>query len=160
MNITALIINSLAVFGVLFSFFKEKKKTIKALKIAGKTFFKFLPMVLIIVILVGLLLGFVSSNQIETFFGQQSGIIGVIIIGALGAVLHIPALIAFPLAGSLLESGASVASVAAFITTLTMVGTVYIPMEIRILGKKFALLRNGLSFVVAILIALIMGTIL
>lgn len=160
MSATALIINGLAFAGFLFSFRKDKEKSIKALKVAGKSFFKMLPMVLIIVILVGLLLGFVPPGEIEKFFGAQSGLFGVLIIGGAGAILHIPSLIAFPLAGSLRESGASVASTAAFITTLTMIGTVYLPVEIKILGKKFAILRNGLSFVIAIVISLLMGLIL
>ena len=48
----------------------------------------------------------------------------------------------------------------AFITTLTMIGVVTLPLEIKELGKKMALLRNGLSFIIAIVIALIMGVIL
>ncbi len=160
MSSTAAIINGLAVLGFVVSFFKGKGKTLQALKMAGKSFFKILPMVLIIVVLVGLLLGFVPPTQIEKLFGAQSGLLGVLIIGGAGAILHIPSLIAFPLAGSLRESGASVAATAAFITTLTMIGTVYLPVEIKILGKKFALLRNGLSFIVAIAISLLMGLIL
>ena len=85
---------------------------------------------------------------------------GVLIVGAAGAVLHIPALLSFPLAASLLEEGASVSAVAAFITTLTMIGTITLPLEIKELGKKMAILRNGISFVIAIIIALIMGVIL
>lgn len=150
----------MAVIGLLISLYKDKNKTIKALKVAGKTFINLLPITLIIIILVGFLMGFVPPSQIEGFFGQQSGILGVLTISIIGALIHIPSLIAFPLAGSLLESGASISSVAAFITTLTMVGTAFIPLEIKILGKKFALLRNGLSFIVALLIALMMGLIL
>lgn len=160
MSSTALIINAFGIVGFMVSFIKGREKSIKALKVAGKSFFKILPMVLIIVVLVGLLLGFVPPKGIETFFGAQSGILGVLIIGGVGAILHIPSLIAFPLAGSLVESGASVTSAAAFITTLTMIGTVYLPVEIKILGRKFALLRNGLSFLVAIIISLLMGLIL
>lgn len=160
MSMTAIIINFLALIGFLMSFFKNRNKSLQSLKVAGKSFIKILPMVLIIVILVGLLLGFAPPEQIERFFGRQSGIIGVLIIGLVGALLHIPSLIAFPLAGSLLESGASIASAAAFITTLTMIGTIYLPLEIKILGKKLALLRNGLSFIVAIVISLLMGIIL
>ncbi|MBS3736226.1 MAG: permease [Candidatus Bipolaricaulota bacterium] len=160
MSSTAAIVNGLAVLGLVVSFFKGKGKTVQALKVAGKSFFKILPMVLIIVVLVGLLLGFVPPSQIEKLFGAQSGLLGVLTIGAAGAILHIPSLIAFPLAGSLRESGASVAATAAFITTLTMIGTVYLPVEIKILGKKFALLRNGLSFLAALAISLLMGLIL
>ena len=64
------------------------------------------------------------------------------------------------LAASLLDGGASISVVAAFITTLTMIGTVTLPLEIKELGKKMALLRNGMSFLIAILIAFIMGAIL
>ena len=75
-------------------------------------------------------------------------------------MLHIPALTAFPMAASLLQKGASLAAVAAFITTLTMVGMVTLPLEIKQLGRKMALMRNGFSFLTAVLIALIMGVIL
>jgi len=117
-------------------------------------------MVFIIIIAIGLLLGFVPPDQISTFVGDQSGAGGVLLIGLVGALMHIPALLSFPLASSILENGASVTAVAAFITTLTMIGMITLPLEIKILGKKMALLRNGISFVIAILIAFIMGMIL
>ena len=74
--------------------------------------------------------------------------------------MHIPALLSFPLAASLLEEGASVSVVTAFIITLTMIGTITLPIEIKELGRELALLRNGISFVIAILIALVIGVIL
>ncbi len=160
MNVTALIINSIAIAGVLIAFMKNKQKATASLKIAAMSFIKILPMVFLIIIVIGLLLGFIPPEQISRFIGEQSGIAGVLLVGAVGALLHIPALLSFPLAASILERGASVAAVAAFITTLTMIGMITLPLEISILGKKMALLRNGLSFVVAIIIALIMGVIL
>ncbi len=160
MNATAIVINVIAVAALLMAFIKDRKKAIKSLKIAGKSFIRMLPMVFIIIIIIGLLLGFVPPDQISKFVGEQSGMTGVLIVGAAGAVLHIPALLSFPLASSLLEEGASVSAVAAFITTLTMIGTITLPLEIKELGKKMAILRNGISFVIAIIIALIMGVIL
>jgi hypothetical protein len=41
-----------------------------------------------------------------------------------------------------------------------MVGLVTAPMEIKTLGRKFTLLRNGLGFISALVIAVIMGVIL
>jgi uncharacterized membrane protein YraQ (UPF0718 family) len=84
----------------------------------------------------------------------------VLIGAALGAVLFIPGLIAFPLARSVLDMGAGVTAIAAFVTTLTMIGFVFLPLEIKELGTKFALIRNGLSFVAALLIAVLMGLVL
>ncbi len=160
MNITALIINSIAIVGLLIAFVKNKEKAFTSLKIALKSFIKLLPIVFIIIIFIGLLLGFVPPEQISRFVGEQSGIGGVLLIGVVGALMHIPALLSFPLAASMLESGASITAIAAFITTLTMIGMITLPLEIKILGKKMALLRNGLSFIVALLIAFLMGMIL
>ncbi|MBN1861744.1 MAG: permease, partial [Candidatus Thermoplasmatota archaeon] len=151
MNYTALIINILALAGLLIASITNREKAKKSLKMAGITFIKMLPMVLLIIIFIGLLLGFVPPEQISRFVGEQSGVGGVLLIGVVGALMHIPALLSFPLAASMLESGASITAVAAFITTLTMIGMITLPMEIKILGKKMALLRNGLSFAIAIL---------
>ncbi len=160
MNVTAIFINVFALICLTYGFYRNKEKAIQSLKNAAKSLFGILPTVLVIIIIIGLMLGFIPPSEISRFVGEQSGIMGVLIVGAVGSVLHIPALISFPLGASMLESGATVTAVAAFITTLTMIGMVTLPMEIKILGKKFALLRNGLSFGIAIIIALLMGAIL
>ena len=160
MNITVIIINAVAIICLLVSFIRDRGKTWRSLKVAGKMFIKMLPTVLTIIVVIGLINGFVGPEQISMLIGSQSGIMGIIIIGLVGAVMHIPSIISFPLAASLLEKGASISAVAAFITTLTMIGTITLPLEIKLLGKKMALLRNGMSFIIAIIIALIMGAIL
>lgn len=160
MNSTTIFINIFAISCLIFAFIKDRAKTKRSLILAVKSFFRIIPTVLIIIILIGLLLGFVPSSEISKIVGEQSGVGGVILVALFGAILHIPALISFPLAASLLKSGASIVAVAAFITTLTMIGTVTLPLEIKELGKKIALLRNGISFIIAIIIAFIMGAIL
>ncbi|MBO8179894.1 MAG: permease [Archaeoglobus sp.] len=160
MSVTAILINGIAIVALSIAFIKDKEKTIQSLKIAGKSFIRILPLVLVIILVIGLLLGFTPPDQISRFAGEQSGLWGVLLVGAVGALMHIPSLLAFPLAASLLENGAGVGVVAAFITTLTMVGIATLPLEIRELGKSIALLRNSISFVIAIIIALIMGAIL
>jgi len=145
---------------LIFAFIKNRAKARQALTAALKSFFRILPIVLIIIILIGLLLGSVPQSQISKIVGREAGFGGVLIVALLGALLHIPSLVSFPLAASLLKSGASVTSVAVFITTLTMIGMVTLPLEIKELGKKMALLRNGISFLIAIIIGILMGTIL
>jgi len=114
-------------------------------------------MIFIILIVIGILLGFVPEETISKIIGENSNFIGIILIGFTGAIMHIPSLISFPLASSLIEKGASVTSVAVFITTLTMIGFVTLPLEIREMSKKFAFLRNGISFIIAVIIGLLMG---
>jgi uncharacterized membrane protein YraQ (UPF0718 family) len=160
MSTTSLLINGLAIIGLLLSLLKGRQKTVRALKIAGKSLIKLGPAMGMVILLIGVLLGFLPKQVIAGIVGSGSGFGGILLAALFGAVLYMPSLVAFPLAGSLLSDGASVAAVGALITTLTMVSTVTLPLEIKILGRKLALLRNGLSFAVALCIALLMGMIL
>jgi uncharacterized membrane protein YraQ (UPF0718 family) len=160
MSTTAWIVNVLALFGLVLSLIEDRRKTVRALAAGGRAALQIVPAVGTVILAIGLLLGFVPSDAIAQFLGTKHGFAGTFLIALLGAVLYMPALAAFPLAGSLLKSGASVTSVAAFITTLTMVGTVTLPLEVKVFGKKFTFLRNGLSFGIALLIAAIMGWVL
>lgn len=160
MDFTVVLINALAIGALLFAFVKDRGKAMKALKVALISLIRILPNVLAIIVLIGLLSAFIPPEEIAQFTGEQSGFAGVVITALLGAVLYIPSLISYPLAGSLLDSGASVSVVAAFITSLTMVGLVTLPLEIKEMGKKMALLRNGFGFLMAITIAFLMGVIL
>ena len=159
-NITVIIINLFAILGIGFSFYKNKQKSMKALKIALKGTINMAPAIGIIIILVGLLMGFFQPELISKLLGNQSGFIGIALASVAGAILMIPSLIAFPLTASLVESGASIPVAAAFITTLTMIGFVTLPIEIKEMGKKLTFLRNGISLVMAVAIALIMGALL
>ncbi len=159
-NPTVLIINLLAILGISFSFYKNKDKSVKALKVALKGTLNMAPAILIILVLVGLLMGFFKPEFISKLLGNQTGIIGITLASLAGTILMIPSLVAFPLTASLVESGASISVAAAFITTLTMIGFVTLPIEIKEIGKKLTLLRNGISFIIAVGIALIMGVIL
>ena len=160
MNFTFVFVNLFAFICLLLAFVRDRERGKRALAIALKSFLRILPVVIATVILIGLILGFVSKDQISEVIGKQAGLKGVLTVALLGAVLHIPSIISFPLAASLLRVGASVTSVAVFITTLTMIGIATLPIEVRELGRKFAVLRNSLSFLIAILIGLIMGRIL
>ena len=160
MSLTAIAVNALAVVALIVSSICDRTKTWKSLGVALKSCIRIVPMVLFIIIFIGLMLGFMPPDKISRIIGEQSGFGGVIITAVLGSLLHIPSLISFPLAASLLKVGASVTATAAFITTLTMIGTVTLPLEIKEMGRKFALLRNGMSFIIAIIIAVIMGMIL
>ncbi len=160
MNSTAIFINIFSLIFLLIAFLKDRRKTKQALKVAIKAFFNILPTVLYIIILIGLLFCFVPSVKISAIIGEQSGLSGILIVAMFGSVMHIPSLISFPLAASVRENGASIVAVAAFITTLTMIGLFTLPLEIKELGKKMAILRNGLSFIFAVIIALIMGAVL
>ena len=157
---TIITIYSLLAVGLIASLIKSKEKTKKAFKIAGKAFLKSAPSLLTVLGIVGLTLGILTPETITKLVGSEAGFTATIVASIIGAITLIPSLVAFPLAGSLLRSGATVMTISAFVTTLVMVGIVTAPMEIKELGKKFTLLRNGFGFLAALIIAGIMGVLL
>jgi len=56
--------------------------------------------------------------------------------------------------GELLKEGVSLIAVTSFIISWTTVGIIQLPAEILMLGKRFAITRNIISFLSAILIAI------
>lgn len=157
---TALLINLLAIIALVIAWFTNRTKTRQALLIAWRSLLSILPSIVMVVLLIGLILGLFSPEQLSSWLNARAGWTGLFVTGLIGAILHIPAIIAFPLSGTLLKAGAAVGIIATFITTLTMIGVVTLPLEIKELGKRFALLRNGLSFLAALVIGWLMGIIL
>ena len=145
-------------FGLLgLSYAKNKKKTAMSLKRAWRMFLNVLPQFSSILLLVGLLLAVLNPSVIQQIIGENSGIYGMLITGFLGSVSLVPAIIAFPIAAELLKNGAGLMQIAVFISTLTTVGFVTFPLEVRYLGKKTALLRNVLAFLFSFAVAAVTG---
>ncbi|MBI9093730.1 MAG: permease [Sphaerochaeta sp.] len=157
---TISIIYALLALALVFSLFKSKEKTKKAFKVAGKALLKTAPSLVAMLGIVGLILGLLTPETIASLIGAEAGFFATAIAAVIGSVTLIPSLVAFPLAGSLLRSGATVMTISAFITTLVMVGVITAPMEMKVLGKRFTLLRNGLGIIAALLIAFLMGILL
>ncbi|PKM87171.1 MAG: permease [Firmicutes bacterium HGW-Firmicutes-12] len=143
------------------SFVKDRKKTILALIKSWKMFLTVLPQFIAILLLVGLLLAAVMPETIQNIIGAGSGVFGIVISSLVGAFSLVPVLIAFPIASELLKNGAGIMQMTVFISTLTTVGFVTLPLEVKYLGKKTAVLRNVLalvfSFVVAYAVKVVMS---
>ncbi|QOX77523.1 permease [Trichlorobacter lovleyi] len=144
---------------LLLSWWFDREKTHRALKIGAKSLHVLLPKILGMIALVGLVLALVPPGLITKLFSFR-GIGGFVLVAAIGAIITMPAPIAFPLVGSLLRLGAAPATLATFVTTLTMVGIITAPIEISYFGRRFTLIRQSLSFVTAVIIGLLMGVFL
>ena len=142
------------------SFVKDKEKTALSLKRAWKMFVNVLPQFVAILLLVGLLLAVVTPETIQRIIGADSGLLGMFITSLFGAITLVPVLIAFPVAAELLNNGAGITQIVVFISTLTMVGFVTLPMEIKYLGKKAAILRNVFAYLFAFATAFIIVAVL
>jgi uncharacterized membrane protein YraQ (UPF0718 family) len=148
---------AIAFAALLFSFAKSRENTVLALKKAWKAFENILPQFLSILIIIGVMLAVLTPEQISKLLGSESGWFGVIFASIIGSVTLIPGFVAFPLAAALLKSGAGYMQIAAFVSTLMMVGIVTIPLEIKYFGKKATLIRNGAAFIFSLIVAFVMG---
>ena len=144
----------------LISFIADQKKTFKGIKKGIMMFIKILPTLLSVIILVSVVLYFVSNDFIVEYLGKDAGFGAYISAALIGSVSIIPGFISYPLAGILVKGGVGLSVIAVFITTLKMVGILTIPIEAKFFGLKTTLIRNGLSFLGAIIVGTIMAIIL
>jgi uncharacterized membrane protein YraQ (UPF0718 family) len=142
---------------LLLSALKDRAKTAAALKKAWKAFEGILPQFLTVLLLVAAMLALVDQDVISHVLGTESGPWGVLGAALVGAITLIPGFVAFPAAAALLREGAGPTQIAAFISSLMMVGVVTLPMEIRYFGKKASLMRNSFAFAFSLLAALFVG---
>lgn len=154
----AIWVGTLIFLGV--SLAKDKVKTKRALKMALGMGKGMVVSILSIIFAIGLILTLLPPTEIAVFVSNQSFLLATVVAALFGTITLIPAFIAFPLVGTLVNAGVGVVASVAFLTTLTMVGVVTFPLEKKAFGTKFTAVRNGLSFLFAIAIALVMGVII
>ena len=146
-----------AALGLAVSFMKSRDKTKAAVKKAFKAFEGILPQFLVVLVLVAITLSVLDTATVSRFLGAESGALGVLIASAVGAITLIPGFVAFPAAAALLEGGAGATQIAAFVSSLMMVGVVTLPMETKYFGRKAAVMRNLLAFGFSLVAALFVG---
>jgi uncharacterized membrane protein YraQ (UPF0718 family) len=65
------------------------------------------------------------------------------------------ALTSYVIGGEFLQKGVSLLAVTAFVMTWTTVGIAMLPLEAKMLGTRFAVWRNILNFIFAIIISIV-----
>ena len=152
-----LIITGVAVVALLVSLIADRGKTLRALRIAGRRFVGLLPSFLTMLAAVSLVLALVPQQTIARYLGGENTWLATLAGALAGSVTLMPGFIAFPLAGILLERGVAYMALSAFTTTLMMVGVLTYPIERRYLGPRVTVIRNALSLLVALAVAVVTG---
>ncbi len=124
---------------------KSREKTKAAAMKGLKALAGILPQMATVVIAISMGLAMLDPATISRFIGNDSGWVGTVVAGLLGSITLIPGFVAFPAAGELLRGGAGTLQIAAFVSSLMMVGVVTLPMEIKYFGKRAAVTRNALA---------------
>lgn len=157
---TSIILYSLAIILLIISFIKDKSKTKEAIILGLKSFENILPQFLCIIISVGILLSFFTTDTISKILGNSSGFWGIILADIIGAIAMMPTFVAFSLGNTLLLNGAGYSQVGALVSSLVLIGLMTFPLEAKYIGKRAALLRNLIAFLFSIIVGIILGRIM
>jgi len=153
------ILLAITALAVIASLIADRRKTLMGVRGGLRMFVKLLPALVAVLAAVSLLMAAVHPATLERWLGG-GGPVPFVAALLVGSIALIPGFVAFPLAGVLKDHGATVAVLAAFITTLLMVGVVTLPIEIEFFGRRIAVWRNLLAFGGAVVVALVMAAIL
>lgn len=129
---------------------KAKKAAISALK----PLYRALPIMIGVLLLVSLIPNLVPKDMLSLLF-RGNLLIDPFIAAALGSVLAGNPVNSYIIGGEFLNLGISIVAVSAFLVSWVTVGIIQLPAETMMLGKRFGVKRNILSFVFSIAVAII-----
>jgi hypothetical protein len=119
-----------------------------------RSFKRSLPILLGILMLLSLASATIPKSLYSTIFtGNQ--IVDPLIGASMGSIAGGNPLTSYIIGGELRVQGISMLAITAFIVAWVTVGLIQLPAEALMLGKRFALVRNGISFVTAVIIAVL-----
>ena len=140
---------------LLLSAFRDIEKTKKALKVTGRVALTVLPVLFMIFILMGVIEAFVSKEVIAQWLGSGSSVLSIVIGEIVGCVALIEPAAVFPFGGFLHKSGANYGTIVGFVMTAILIGIATFPLEMKLFGKRFTIVRNILTFVIVFIIGII-----
>ena len=137
----------------------DRSALVQTLKSSTRQFVNLVPIFMAVILSIGLFTTFISEEILSSIFSGNPALDT--LWGALfGSILAGNPINSYVIGGELLEYGVSLFAVSAFITAWVTVGLVQLPAEIASFGKKFALVRNAVAFVMSLGIAALTVTFL
>ena len=121
---------------------------------ATGTFVNILPIILGMLLLTSWVMT-VMPDEIITALFSGHGVPDALLGASIGSIAAGHPVVSYVLGGELLTAGVSLIAVTALIVSWVTVGVVQLPAEALLLGKRFAIYRNLISFVSALAVALL-----
>lgn len=112
------------------------------------------PLLLGVIGLVGLFQAIVTPKMLASLFRGNS-LLDTLIGTLTGSIAAGNPIVSYLIGGELLDNGISLYAVTAFILSWVTLGFVQLPAEVEVFGGEFTLIRNILSFIFTMLIAVL-----
>jgi hypothetical protein len=123
-----------------------------AVKKTIRTFINVLPVIVGMILATSLVVT-VFPEQISARLFGNGDTLDALLGGSIGSVAAGNPLASYILGGELLRGGVGLIAVTALVVTWVTVGIAQLPAEALMLGTRFAIYRNVISFITAIMIA-------
>lgn len=141
---------------LLVSLWRSRTRTERVLCQAFKSVKKIMMWTVMIIVIVGMMLAFLSPAMISASLGGSSGVMGVVLGLVLGSVAHVPSFVAFPMSARLLEQGAAYPPVGSFLVTLMGISLTSLPLELSYFGRRVTVMRHVMCVVIACAFAILL----
>ena len=146
MFIPTLIMGALALVLILIAVSRGNGDHMVGLKSAWVMTIQVLPLLLFAFIVAGMVQVLIPKELIAKWVGAESGMRGIFIGTIAGGIAPGGPYVSLPIVAGLMKAGAGIGTLVAFLTGWSLWSIGRLPMDVGILGWKFALIRLGVTF--------------
>jgi len=146
MLVPTIIMGALAVILLLIGSYRGEGQHIVGMRSALRMTVEILPLLIFAFIVAGMVQVLVPQQLLSKWVGAESGMRGVLIGTVTGALAPGGPYVSLPVAAGLLQAGAGVGTMVAFLTGWSLWAVSRLPMEVGIMGWKFTLIRIASTF--------------
>lgn len=148
LNITVVIMFLLASVLTVLAYLKDASLPLEGLKDGGKLFLNILPALVLAFIAAGMIGKVLPRELMTQWLGEDSGMRGMCIATLAGAVTPGGPFVQFPIVAALLNAGAGIAPLMAYITSWSLLGiNRFLIYEVSLLGWKLSLTRMAAGLI-------------
>lgn len=146
MLLPTVVLGVLALALVLIGYHRGQGEHIAGLKAGGDLLLQVLPLLVFAMIVAGMAPLLVPRQLLLKWVGAASGMRGILIGTVAGGLAPGGPYVSLPLVVVLLQAGASIGTVVAFLTGWSLWALSRLPMEVAIVGYKVTLIRLATTF--------------
>lgn len=149
MLIPTIIMGVIAVILLAVAFTRGEGEHIAGLKSSWEMILQIIPLLIFAFIISGLVRVMLPEDIIAKWVGTESGFRGIMIGTVAGAFTPGGPYVSLPIVAGLVQTGASIGTIVAFITGWSLWAFSRLPLEVGILGWKVTLIRIAVTFLFA-----------
>lgn len=131
----------IATFLMILGYTLDSSIPAKGLKTGFDFLIKIFPILLLAFIIVGMIQVLIPQELLLKWVGKGSGLKGIFIGSAAGALTPGGPFVCFPIAALIYQSGAGIGTIVAYIAAWGLLSLTRLPFEISFLGVKFVVIR-------------------